>query len=105
MAKTYTVSLCEKKLIEWVDEQKGKGKLSPSLVFRDAMTEKKREWEITNSENPVTLHKQINILKKQIGRFSEFLQQNKEIDKKYFDFLDSHPINFNDKKQIVQVPQ
>ena len=88
MAKIYTVSLSEKELISWLEDRRVDNSISPSLVFRDAMKEKKQEWDMIHSENPKTLHLRINGLKKQVSRFSEFMEENPKAQEDYFKFIE-----------------
>ena len=101
MAKVYTVSLCEKELISWLESRRADNSISPSLIFRDAMKEKKREWDMLQSENPKILHERIKELKKHIGEFSEFLQANGKAQEDFMKFMEEKD-NGKFQGQILQ---
>ena len=77
MANSNLVSLpsSEKDLIKWFQEKQRSGDLSPSLVWRDALTELKRQDDIKNSINAPELQKRLEEAKKVIGSFHDFLEK------------------------------
>ena len=79
MAKIFNVSIpeCEKDLIKWLEEKVAKNELSPSLILRDALVERKRQDDTLHSKNPAILHERINNLKKVIGLQTLFIQERK----------------------------
>ena len=79
MTTMFHVSLqnTEKELINWITERQKNNEISPSLVFRDAMIQKKKDWEIEHSENPRALHERFNQLKEVIGNIQDFITENK----------------------------
>ncbi len=103
MANSWTVSIpnTEKELHNWIKERIVERELSPSLVFRDAMMQKKHEWEIMNSESPKILHERVDSLKSQISRFSKFLDQDKDSQNKFFDFMEKEDLK-KPKKEIIE---
>ena len=104
MARLFHVSIQEgdKELLKWFEEMKNTGNLpSPSLVFRDAMMQKKHEWEIMHSESPKILHERIDGLKSQISRFSKWLDQDKNSQNKFFDFMEKEDLK-KPKKEIIE---
>jgi len=83
MARIFSVSLQDKdlELIKWIDEMQLGGTLpSPSLVFRDAMMEKKKQWDIDNSESPRVLWEKIKNWQKRVYSQREFLEKKGLID-------------------------
>ena len=66
MAISFTVSIpeSEKELARWIAEKQSKKELSPSVVFRDAIRDLKKQDDILNSENPIELHRKIEIWQK-----------------------------------------
>lgn len=104
MSKIIAVSIQEgdRELLKWMEEMKTAGTLpSPSLTFRDAMMQKKHEWEIIHSESPKILHERIDSLKFQIARFSRFLDQNKDSQNKFFSFMEKEDLK-KPKKEIIE---
>lgn len=101
MAKLFHVSIQnkEKDLSKWIQEMIDQNKISPSLVFRDAMIEKKKEFDAFNSGNPESLKKHIESLRETITKQSEAFEiLPEEWKKKTLDFM----INY-EKKQKSQV--
>lgn len=78
MSYRFDVSLPkgEKKLAEWIRERMDNNDIIPSLVFRDAMIEKKKEWDSINSENTHIYKKRITELQKTIRKVTEFIEEN-----------------------------
>ena len=98
-----SIPLTEKKLHEWIQEMISKKEISPSLVFRDAMLEKRREWEIIHArkiQDPVVLMKQIDLLKLTIGKFSSFMAEEKQVSEKYYAWLDKQE---EERKKEIEV--
>jgi len=75
----FSVSINDVELLDWVKKMKEIGKApSFSLVLRDGLLEKKKQWELMNSENnPEQLKKRLEESKKIVGKFSQFIEQNK----------------------------
>ena len=100
MAKIFSVSLQngDLELIKWITERQAEGTLpSPSLIFRDAMMEKKREWDIMNSENPLALHKRIEDMSHVITKQSNFINSlPEELQDQFLKLMN---------KQIPKLPQ
>ena len=76
MADRFNISLPEgeKNLANWIREQMKDNEFSPSLVFRDAMLERKKNWDISHSESPLILHKRIDTLRETIKNQSNFIE-------------------------------
>lgn len=92
MAERFDISIPsgEKKLSEWIRNQMRNNEISPSLVFRDAMVQKKAEWDAIHTENPKLLHKKIDDLMKTIGLQSSFIGADKERQKEWFNFFENN---------------
>jgi len=85
MAFMFHVSLqnTDKELVEWIRERQRNNELSLSLVFRDAMKDKKKEWEIVHSANTAELQKTIE-------RLRHTLEENNQ---KFNDFVDERDLS------------
>ena len=88
MAQIYSVSLqdSEKALIDWIKKMRDKNEISCSNVFREAMLQKKKEWEMINLEDTLILHQQIDSLRQTIRTTTHFFEENPEIQEKWFNF-------------------
>ena len=87
MAHTINVSFpdSEKELWEWLESKQFKKELSPSLVFRDALKELKRQDEIKSSTDSVILSRRLEESKKLIAEFQEFIEK-KGLNEDWFNF-------------------
>lgn len=76
MAKSWTISLpsSEKDLIKWIEKMQVEGELSPSIVFRDAMIQKKDDWEMSQFDNPKILKKKIVNFQKTITQLTDYIE-------------------------------
>lgn len=72
----FDVSLQEKELVEWIRKKMQNGDIVPSLIFRDAMLEKKKEEDVMKADNPVLLKQRISSLQKTIRAFTDFIEKN-----------------------------
>ena len=92
MGFNFHISLQEtdKKLHDWIKQMQQNNELSPSLIFRDAMFEKKREWDINHTENPAILHKRIDDMRKTLEHVSQKVNDfvdAKNLTDEWFDFF------------------
>ena len=70
----FQVSLQEKELYEWIRERMRNREIIPSMIFRDAMTEKKKEWESAkNIESSNVLRHQVETMRETISIFTDFI--------------------------------
>ncbi len=88
MRANVSFSDSEMDLYQWYKERKARGEMSLSNITKEALREKKKEWDIAHSESPVNLHKRIERQREQISLFSKFLESSKEMPGKYSNFLD-----------------
>jgi len=85
----FSVSISDRELLDWIHKMKKEG-ICPSfsLVLRDGLLKKKKQWEIEHSENnPQILLERIEDLKKMVGNFTEFLDKNK-LNQAWFDYYE-----------------
>jgi hypothetical protein len=103
MAKIFSVSIenSEKELIEWVTKQQQDGNISLSAVLRDALVQKKKEWDISNSDSPLVLHKRIELLKQTIGHFNKFIEKGNLLPQ-WFDFMEKVGPTEDKPKELKQ---
>lgn len=89
VSRIYSLSLSDWELINWIDKMRKEGTCPGfSTVLRDGLLKKKKEWEIKNSENnPQILLERIDGLKKQIGIFTTFIDENK-LNQAWFDYYE-----------------
>ena len=73
MAFRFDISLpdSEKNLHEWARELMKDKKLSASDIFRDALLEKKKEWDVLQSVSPEQLINKVKSLEKKVVSISE----------------------------------
>jgi len=76
MAFRFDVSIPngEKQLADWIRERMNNNEITPSIVFFEAMKEKKREWEATQPDCLEGLKSQIEIAKKEIHRGNKLIE-------------------------------
>ena len=92
-----SIPLGEKELNNWIRKRMENNEITPSLVFRDAMLEKKAEFDAIHTENPKLLHKKIDDLKQTVGLQSAFIGAKKERKEDWFNFFENN--GNNDLKQ------
>ncbi len=102
MARLFHVSIpdTEKDLLKWIEDREKDREFSPTIIFQDAIKERKREWDIAHSENPAHLHQRIDMLKITLGQFNQFIQE-KKLQEIWFEFkekLDNANTNIKDLK-------
>jgi len=86
MARQFCISISDRPLLKWLEDREKEGNSpSLSLVVRDALNEKKKEWEIRSSEDLFTLHERIESLKKVLGNQSKFISE-KGLSEEFFTF-------------------
>lgn len=81
-----SLPLTDKILFEWIRERMQNNDFSPSLIFRDAMLEKKKQWDSQNLHDTISLLKRIETLKEAIGKQTHFIEK-KGLQTELFDFL------------------
>ena len=95
MADRFNISLPEgeSKLSKWIRNQMNNNEISPSLIFRDAMVQKKAEWDATSLENPLELKKNIERLQNTISKnnqcFENFLKQKNIPEKSWIEYWEN----------------
>ena len=104
MAKILGVSLpeTEKELWVWMQEKISKKELSPSLIFRDALLERKRQEDALSTKNPVVLNDRINNLKQILGRMNGFID-SKKIREEWLKFNESEDSKEKFAKKDIEI--
>ena len=79
------ITLHERKLVDWIQEKVKDNSFSPTLIFRDAVVELKKNEEIETSPDYVkNLCLNIDKMREKIKEFSEYLEKKNLIN----EFLD-----------------
>lgn len=65
MARLFHVSVpeSEKDLLQWISEREQDRTFSATIIFQDAVKERKKEWDTMHTENPKLLKDRIESLK------------------------------------------
>ena len=96
MSNLWSVSLSKKdqNLADWVNDRIKNNELSPSDVFKEAMLEKKKDWDILQSVSPEQMQARINFLEKETKKDLELLKERNEfissidLSSKFWDFIE-----------------
>jgi len=98
----FSVSINDEELLDWVKKMKEIGQApSFSLVLRDGLLVKKKQWELQNGENnPEQLRQRLEESKKVVGKFSEFIEQHK-LTEQWFEYSEQKE-NRARQKEILE---